>query len=81
MTRDEKQQDAVRKWIKAGGRGIFSHPTGFGKTRCAVMAIKAFLSKNKGKKGFLLLCHEYLKNQWTITLLEEKIYLVLLVLK
>lgn len=31
MTRDEKQQDAVRKWIKAGGRGIFSHPTGFGK--------------------------------------------------
>lgn len=36
MTRDEKQQDAVRKWIKAGGRGIFSHPTGFGKVNIAV---------------------------------------------
>ena len=70
MTRDEKQQDAVRKWIKAGGRGIFSHPTGFGKTRCAVMAMKAFLSKNKGKKVLVVVPTDYLQTQWRDTLTE-----------
>lgn len=71
MTRDEKQYDAVRKWIKAGGRGIFSHPTGFGKTRCALMAIKSFMSKNKDKLIRVIVPTEYLKEQWTNTLIEH----------
>jgi superfamily II DNA or RNA helicase len=30
MTRTERQQEAVRKWIKNSGKGTFEFPTGFG---------------------------------------------------
>ena len=30
MTRDEKQQEAVKKWIKAGCRGTLQWSTGVG---------------------------------------------------
>ena len=71
MTRDEKQQDAVRKWIKAGGRGIFSHPTGFGKTRCALIAIKSFLSKNRNSLVRVIVPTQYLKDQWIEALIKN----------
>lgn len=64
MTRSERQNLAVQKWISAGCRGTLSHPTGFGKTREALAAIKLFLSKNKGKTILIVVPTEYLKLQW-----------------
>lgn len=64
MTRSERQKLAVQKWISAGCRGTLSHPTGFGKTREALAAIKLFLSKNKGKTILIVVPTEYLKLQW-----------------
>lgn len=64
MTRSERQKLAIQKWISAGCRGTLSHPTGFGKTREALAAIKLFLSKNKGKTILIVVPTEYLKLQW-----------------
>lgn len=64
ISRTERQNLAVQKWISAGCRGTLSHPTGFGKTREALAAIKLFLSKNKGKTILIVVPTEYLKLQW-----------------
>ena len=32
MTRTERQQEAVRKWLKSKGKGSIEAATGFGKT-------------------------------------------------
>ena len=45
MTRTERQQESVRKWIKAKGRGTIEGATGYGKTNCALIAIRALLKK------------------------------------
>ena len=68
MTRDEKQQEAVKKWIKAGCRGTFAWSTGVGKTRAAIIAIKSFLSKNPGKSVKVIVPTEHLKIQWLMEL-------------
>lgn len=64
MTRDERQKLGVQKWISAGCRGTLQWATGTGKTRAAILAIKIFLSKNKGKKILIVVPTEYLKTQW-----------------
>lgn len=30
MTRTERQQEAIKKWIKANGKGTMEFPTAFG---------------------------------------------------
>lgn len=64
MTRDERQQQAVKKWIENGCRGTLQWCTGTGKTRAAIIAIKSFLSKNPDKKIVVIVPTEYLKIQW-----------------
>jgi len=68
MTRTERQELAVSKWIKAKGRGTCAWATGSGKTRIAIMAIKSFLTKNKGKNIKVIVPTEYLKVQWLLEL-------------
>lgn len=67
-SRDEKQRDAVRAWQKNNGRGILALPTGFGKTRTAMIAIKSFLSKNKNKNILIIVPTDILKMQWALEL-------------
>ena len=43
MTRTERQQEAIKKWVSNKGKGTIVAGTGFGKTRTALMAIKAIL--------------------------------------
>lgn len=64
MTRDERQQLAVRKWMENGCRGTLQWCTGSGKTRAAIIAIKSFLKKNQDKKIVVIVPTEYLKIQW-----------------
>ena len=64
MTRDEKQLEAVRKWIKAGLRGTCAWSTGVGKTRVGLIAIKSFLAKNPDAAVSVIVPTENLKLQW-----------------
>jgi len=68
MTRSERQKLAIQKWIKAGCRGSLQWCTGSGKTRAAIIGIKAFLSKNLNKKIVVIVPTEYLKTQWLLEL-------------
>lgn len=64
MTRDEKQLEAVKKWIKAGLRGTCAWSTGVGKTRVGLIAIKSFLAKNPNTSISVIVPTENLKLQW-----------------
>jgi len=64
MTRDERQRLGVSSWIKSGCRGTLVWATGTGKTRAAILAIKAFMSKNSDKKIVVIVPTESLKVQW-----------------
>lgn len=68
MTRSERQELAVSKWIKAGCRGTCAWATGSGKTRVAIIAIKSFLTKNTGKNIKIIVPTEHLKVQWLLEL-------------
>lgn len=64
MTRDERQDLGVRKWISARCRATLMYATGVGKTRTALKAIKAFMTKNQNKKITVIVPTDYLKLQW-----------------
>lgn len=64
LDRTERQKEGVRKWINSGCRGTWMYCTGFGKTRTAITAIKAFLTKNVNKKIVVIVPTDYLRIQW-----------------
>ena len=64
MTRTERQQEAIRRWIKAKGRGSIEAATGFGKTRCGLIAIRALLKKYPQFRILVVVPTTALKNQW-----------------
>lgn len=64
MTRTERQQEAVKKWVKAKGKGTVIAPTGAGKTRIALMTIKALLKKYPHLRILVVVPTTTLKNQW-----------------
>ena len=64
MTRTERQQEAVRKWIAAKGHASIEAATGFGKTRVGLMTIKALLKKYPNLRVLVVVPTTTLKNQW-----------------
>lgn len=68
MTRTERQNLAVSKWIKAGCKGVIVAATGVGKTRMALTAIKSFINKNPNKTIRVIVPTEHLKVQWILEL-------------
>lgn len=74
ITRTQRQQLGIKRWIKANGRGVCCYPTGFGKTRTALRAINLLLKRTPNAFILIIVPTEVLKNQWT----EELIYLNLL---
>lgn len=72
--RTQRQKEGVKKWIAAKCRGTLMYATGTGKTRTALMAIKAFLSKNKGSKIVVIVPTENLKIQWIQELITYKLH-------
>lgn len=79
MTRDERQQYGVKKWIENGCRGTLQWCTGVGKTRAAIIAIKSFLTKNVDKKIVVIVPTEYLKLQWLNELSKFQLFNVVAV--
>ena len=64
MTRTERQQEAIRKWIAKKGRGTVVGATGFGKTRVGLMTIKALLKKYPQFRILVVVPTETLQKQW-----------------
>lgn len=64
MTRTERQQEAVRKWIINKGKGSIEAATGFGKTNMGLMSIRALLKKYPQSRILVVVPTTTLKNQW-----------------
>jgi len=64
MTRTERQQEAVRKWIKNKGKGSIEAATGFGKTNVGLITIKALLKKYPQFRILVVVPTTTLKSQW-----------------
>ncbi len=70
MTRTERQQEAVRKWIKAKGKGSIEASTGFGKTRIGLTCIQKVLEKYPHLRVLVVVPTTTLKNQWQLQIDE-----------
>ena len=64
ITRDERQDECKRAWLKHKGKGTIEACTGFGKTRCAINCLKTVLTKYPLIKTLVIVPTELLKNQW-----------------
>lgn len=73
MTRTERQQEAVRNWIKAKGKGTIVMPTGTGKTFTSILGIKALLKKYPSLRILVVVPTTALKEQWIEKLNEHDI--------
>lgn len=73
LSRTERQELCVQRWVDNRLRGTILAATGFGKTRIGLLAIKRFLSKND-KKVIIVVPSEPIKEQWTKELIEWNIF-------
>jgi RNA polymerase primary sigma factor len=64
MTRTERQQESVRRWIKNKGKGSIEAATGFGKTNVGLITIKALLKKYPQFRILVVVPTTTLKSQW-----------------
>ena len=64
MTRTERQQEAVRRWISHKGKGSIEAATGFGKTNIGLITIKALLKKYPQFRILVVVPTTTLKSQW-----------------
>ena len=74
LSRDERQNLGIKKWMGSKCRGTWMWATGVGKTYGAIKAIKAFLTKNKDRKILVVVPTEYLKIQWLTALSKNGLY-------
>jgi len=73
ITRDERQQIFINKFIAAGGRGTLEAATAFGKTRVALKIIQYLRRSETHRKVIIVVPHEYLKKQWEGLLVQWKL--------
>lgn len=64
LSRDERQEESVKKWLQSKGKGTLECCTGYGKSRCALIIIKKLLSKYPNLKILIVVPTELLKEQW-----------------
>lgn len=70
VTRDERQDESMKKWLQSKGRGTIIACTGYGKTRVATNTITKLLTKYPRLKILVVVPTDTLKNQW-ISILDE----------
>lgn len=68
MTRDERQELCIKKWLSNKGKGVVIAGTGFGKTRVGTNIIKGILNKDLTRKILVVVPTIALKEQWISTL-------------
>lgn len=64
LTRDERQDESVKKWLKSGGHNTIVAATGVGKTVIAIKIITKLRSKYPNMSVLVLVPTETLKTQW-----------------
>ena len=65
VTRDERQEECKKNWLRNKGKGTIVAATGVGKTRIAIKCIQAVRSKYPDISVLVLVPTEALKSQWT----------------
>lgn len=65
LTRDERQDESVRKWLQNKGKATVVAATGVGKTRIAIKTIQRVRQKYPLLSVLVLVPTELLKNQWS----------------
>lgn len=73
ITRDDRQQIFIEKFIKAGGKGTLEAATAFGKTRVALKIIEYLRREKSDRQVIIVVPHEYLKKQWESLLVQWKL--------
>lgn len=64
ITRDERQEESMKKWLQNKGKGTLECCTGFGKSRITINIIKRLLGKYPNMRIIIIVPTELLKNQW-----------------
>lgn len=64
VSRDERQDESVTKWLKANGKGTIVAATGVGKTVIAVKCIKKVRSKYPNMSVLVVVPTSQLRDQW-----------------
>jgi superfamily II DNA or RNA helicase len=64
MTRDERQQGIIDKWLELGARAYVQAFTGFGKSRLMIMAIQECNRRNPSRVVHIIVPTTTLKNTW-----------------
>lgn len=63
------QDEAVTAWLRQGGRGIFEHATGSGKTFTALMALRLHVEARK--PALVVVPSRLLLDQWALEIKDE----------
>lgn len=63
-SRDIRQEQCIKNWIKAKGRASCECATGFGKTRIGLLVIKKLLSASPERRILIVVPTTLLKEQW-----------------
>ena len=63
-SRDLRQEQCVKTWLKSKGKGCIVASTGFGKSRVGCMIISKILSKYPDKNVLIVVPTTLLKEQW-----------------
>lgn len=64
LSRDERQDESVNKWLRNKGKSTVVAATGVGKTRIAIKCIQKVRTKYPNLNVLVLVPTELLKNQW-----------------
>lgn len=64
VTRDERQDESMKKWLQSKGKGTIVACTGYGKTRVAINCIERVLTKYPNMKVLVVVPTDTLQKQW-----------------
>lgn len=64
LTRDERQEESVKNWLKVKGKGTIVAATGVGKTRIAIKCIQRVRTKYPTLSVLIVVPTQLLKEQW-----------------
>ena len=71
LTRDERQEESLKAWLRNKGKGCVEGCTGYGKTRIGMNAIERVMTKYPNLSVLVVVPTDVLKNQWS-KLLDER---------
>lgn len=74
LSRTERQEQGVQRWVDNKLCGTLNWATGVGKTRGGLMAISRFLKKNPTKSVIIVVPSEPIQRQWNQELIDWNLF-------